>query len=332
MEYLISNAEKSIKITNRTKAFFENTTGEIYVYGASLCGYWIGYYLEKCGIEYKGYVDKSWQSGEYVYNGKPMYSLDCLRSGEEPKRLIISVKACDLAIRDILILPGNVSCVCLLPVYDFSARTDKIFDINFLLGYFRQKLFKGVMPTVLSNDCTAGMIYRCFHSLPWTPTVNAAIKPDDFIKLCMNPDKYLQKEAHEYFFAKQYMGGPNDVGIGLQIDDISLIFTHQHVSVTTVREIKKKTAEKVIERWNAAIKHINWEKIICVYDDFHYVLSDTQVERFMKVKKKKLLILNRSQWGDGYDRSILHASENPFFYPDIPVEKSFDVLGWMNGA
>ena len=47
----------NMKLINSFDAFFDNL-GDIFIYGAGNCGYWIGYYMEKCGIDFQGYIDK----------------------------------------------------------------------------------------------------------------------------------------------------------------------------------------------------------------------------------------------------------------------------------
>lgn len=52
-----------ITTTNDVKKFMEDTQGQLYIYGAGRIGWRVADYLNKCGIDFSGFIDKAAGTG-----------------------------------------------------------------------------------------------------------------------------------------------------------------------------------------------------------------------------------------------------------------------------
>ena len=92
-----------ITVTNDTKDFIENQKGEIFIYGAGNSGYWIGYYLNQCGIKFTGYFDRKSYFQNSQCNGRPVFQPQKLKEYEKKSiRVIVSPKAFETVLSDLL--------------------------------------------------------------------------------------------------------------------------------------------------------------------------------------------------------------------------------------
>lgn len=57
-----------VSATNDIQTFFEKEDGEIIIYGCGHYGGIIGDFMERCGIQFKMYIDKKW-GGKGLYRG-----------------------------------------------------------------------------------------------------------------------------------------------------------------------------------------------------------------------------------------------------------------------
>ena len=320
-----------IQVTNDTHDFFEKHNEEILIYGAGNAGYWIGHYMNRCGLDYSGYIDKKLDHEDVTYNDKPVYTPDKLKEYRgRSLRIIVSPHNYENVLADLLWMEHlyEFNALCLVPRYKHISTKEEGYHINKLLSYFRRKLFKGEVPTVISNNCAAGFIYDLMDMIMISPTINTGIVPDDFIKLCQNPEYYLNKDMdNELYFIRPY-GNPqldDDVPAG-KIKDITVQFGHVD------------STEGLVDRWNMMRKRVNWNRIIYVYctHDVYVPFSVANEKAFMSLPREHLLIVMRNAafWdnsftGNGFNKVFMQ--QNYLASPDSAIENYFDLLGWING-
>lgn len=314
-----------IKLTNNTKDFFERQSGEIFIYGAGNAGYWVGYYMNLCNIEFSAYLDKKIYIEGSKYNNKPVVYPQKLEEFKgKSVRIVVTPKNYEEVLADLLWLDSlyDFHALCLVPRFVHVSTRVEGYHINKLLSYFRRKLLKGDIPTIVSNNCAAGFIYDLLDCIMLSPTINTGIEPDDFLKLCKNPRYYFDSELGELMYCRPY-GNPQldrDEPVG-RLRDIFISFCHMD------------SVEGICERWNLMSKKINWDRLIfiaCEHDT--YVPFTIKNERdFLSLPEEKLLITmrNTSFWGDGgYNKVFMQ--QNYLAGSDSAIENYFDLLGWIN--
>lgn len=313
-----------IKVTNNTADFFENQKGQIFIYGAGNSGYWIGNYMNRCGISFLAYIDRNVAYNGALCNEKPVFLPEKLKEyNEHSIRLIISPHLYESVLCDLMFKEREygLNILCLIPRYMNYILCSEIYDINYLLAYFRRKLFVGDTPTIISNDCVAGEIYHAMDMIMLSPTINTVISPEDFVKLCFNSRKYFDMEGNKLFFNILPIGpetGEEKRAMpAIKLDDITVTFAH---TLQTV---------ELIERWNTMRKLINWNNIIYILRCNHISISMKVINEFSKLKEKHLLL---NYGGNGrifqeVDQMFLFTN---VFDPNRAIENEFDLLGWMN--
>ncbi len=315
-----------IKITNNTVDFLEKETGELFIYGAGNAGYWIGYYMNRCGLDFYAYFDKKKYREEAIYNGKPIFQPEKLKEYKEKSiRIIVSPMCYESVLADLLWMEHlyGFHALCLVPRYKHISTKEEGYHINKLLAYFRRRLFVGEIPTILSNNCTAGFIYDLMDMIMLSPTINTGICPTDFLKLCNDYKRYLNDEMVCDGFEKCYGNFRTvheNIPVG-RIGDIHVQFGHSEEN------------EDVYSRWNMMRLRINWNRIICVaYVEDNYLPFSIKNERdFMELPTEHLMIVSgKTPFYGGGLGSKLYMQENYFAKTDSAIENYFDLLGWMN--
>lgn len=314
-----------VSVTNNIKDFIENQKEELFIYGAGNSGYWIGYYLNRCGIDFSGYIDSNEKYRGALCQDKPVYQPQKLAEYKGKNlRLIISPRLFEPILSDLLFGERKYGfhALCLVPRFKHFNLEQEIYDINYFLGYFRRLLYKKDVPTIISNDCIAGEIYHLMNMPFLSPTINMVITPNDFLKLCQNPERYFNIEGKGLFYNILPLGTqPEDFKMGIpamKIDDITVTFAHPN----------GKSAE-LIERWNMKRREINWNNMIFVFRANHIAVPGDFIHEFSKLKEKHL-IMTYGENGVIY-RNIdqLFLSEY-IFGTGRAIENDFDLLGWLN--
>lgn len=314
-----------IAVTNDTKDFIENQDEELFIYGAGNSGYWIGYYLNQCGIEFSGYIDSNEKYCGAMCQGKPVNQPQKLSEYKERNiRLIISPRFYEPILSDLLFSTRKYGfhALCLVPQFVHFSSKREAYDINFFLGYFRRRLYKKETPTIISNDCTAGEIYHLMNMLMLSPTVNTYIPPNDFLKLCKAPERYFDIEGKGLFYNVLPIGDePEDCKMGLpamKIDDIIITFAHPNGK-----------SKELIDHWNMMRKKINWNNMIYIFRSNHMAISEDFIREFAKLKRKHLVMKYGVNGVRYRDINQLFFSEY-IFGADRAIENDFDLLGWLN--
>ncbi len=316
-----------IQVTNNVKDFLEKEEGEIFIYGAGNAGYWVGYYMNRCGYAFSGYLDKRIDHEGALYNGKPIYLNKKLLDAEykdRSLRIIVASQYYDQIVSELLWMDKfhKLNALCLIPRYTYPTIKGEGYNINHFLAFFRRKLFKGETPTIISNSCMAGLIYDMFDMVMLSPMINTAIEDaEKFTKLCKNLRRYMEIEMGDLFWKRPF-GNPafmEDTPCG-RIGDIEIFFAH----VDSMNGLK--------ERWDLMRKRINWNRVIYVMTEKqnHRNASFRALKEFMRLDGEKLFINSRNAYPVGNGIECVYCSEENFANKHTAIENYFDILGWMN--
>ena len=322
-----------ICITKDLKSFIEECNDEIMIYGAGNSGYWTGYYMNLCQVNFSCYLDKGIKVEGTLLNGKPILSpLNKLKEYDGKRiRIFVSVEQYQSAIYDLLELSQEYDfyAQCYIPLAyvikgGAERKEEESYAINAALGYFRKQQFNGSIPTILSNDCTAGGIYRTLGLPMISPTINVGILDNDFIKLCQNPKHYFDIELDSFEMGRlaYYVdGGPMSADLPCsKIDDITVYWAHSDPD------------GRFLERWNIMRKKVNYDNMIFCMNSTRIEISYGVWRQFSMLKQRHLAIMRHNRYAtaiNGGD-AVIANGKFPFWRMDTPIENHFDILGWIN--
>lgn len=307
-----------IRTTNNAKQFFEEEQADAtYIYGAGNPGQWVAKFMGRCGMDFDGFVDRAVTTDDCFVLGKRILHPKRLQ-GFQGKRikLVIAILNPKEALADLALL-DCCSLLCLVPIYKDFIRCDQRYDINKLLSYFRGKLLKGEMPTILSNTCNAGFIYRYLNGTMISPTINTGIPAAwDFIKLCKSPDVYLREDIR---FDHWTLFEGERVPVG-KVKDIEVLFAHS------------EDAGQAMRTWNKLRQWVNWAKMIFIMEDIEGFPIPYEAGKEFCALPGKHLLLKRDNLCISPDwNGIIHVEHSNFHVRDSAVENWFDLVGWLNG-
>lgn len=312
-----------IQTTNLAKNFFEDEmAGPIYIYGMGNPGYWVNYYMVRCNITFAGYIDKLADSSGSLLGWEklPIWHPSALKNmPDDSLRIIIAVGDPDSAIADLHWYADEKKLLCLTPLYNDVIHGTKTYNINKLLGYFRKKCLNNKMPSIFSDGCNASYIYFCFdQDIPNSPTINMGIDPEDFLKFCKNPTKYLACKAE---FSHWALDHSYKMVVG-KIGDITIRFDHTN------------DPEKCINRWNVARKLVDTDNIVCIMEewgDWRRKMTYDMMKEFCSLPYKHLMFTRHPICSPLPGLIQITKEECRFSSRDYAWENWFDLVGWLNG-
>lgn len=310
-----------IRTTTDTREFIENHNAPIFIYGAGNPGSWVARYMKRCGIGVVSFLDKCClreTDREVRVEGIKVFHPAVLEKYRgRCVRIVIAVHDVGSALAELHWCGEENELYCLLPYCLSVDGEGKQYDINGMLAYFRSKLLVKKVPTILSNQCDAGMIYHMLGVRRESPLINLIFKGEDFIRLCKEPQKYLERDMEEDGYSvingRCYPCG--------KINDISVILRHD------------LTAEKGVERWKRLKDRVDYSDMIFILSDAAGALSWKEQQDFLNLPGKKLLILTHSLYGmrAAQMKDVLYLEKDCFVNFDEACENYFDILGWING-
>ena len=146
-----------------------------------------------------------------------------------------------------------------------------------------KKKIKANNITILSNNCTAGVIYHLLGMKFYSPTINLYISPDDFVAFLENIDKYLSKEMVESVSDCGYPVG--------KLGDITIHFKHY----SSFEEAKAK--------WEERAKRINKGNIVAIMTDritattkYPYRCDDNTIVKFDNIPILKKVVFTSKKF------------------------------------
>lgn len=142
---------------------------------------------------------------------------------------------------------------------------------NFIWKKKRSKLIKKNIeyikgkniPTVLSCNCTGGVMYHELGAKFMSPTINMFMCCEDFIKFCENLDYYLkvdpvssEHDLNWHLKEKNIDGSNTDVEYPVMLlDDLTLFMVHYH------------SFEEARDKWNDRKRRVDFNNIRVIATD-----------------------------------------------------------------
>lgn len=114
-----------------------------------------------------------------------------------------------------------------------------------------RKDFENEKITILSNDCTGGVIYHQIGCRFDSPLINLRLNEFDFFKLLCNFDSYLDGELTELTAKQNY---PVGLLSAENLDPITINFVHY------------KSFKEAKEKWEARKKRINKDRLFVIFN------------------------------------------------------------------
>ena len=110
-------------------------------------------------------------------------------------------------------------------------------------------------PTIISNNCWAGIVSQYLGIKYYTPTIGLYFYADEYIKFISNfnyyiklPIKVIETEKSKHY--EEMKKKEHEKAIVGVLDDVEIVFLHY------------KTKEEVVEKWKRRVERINYDCII----------------------------------------------------------------------
>ncbi|MBP3723130.1 MAG: DUF1919 domain-containing protein [Selenomonadaceae bacterium] len=314
-----------LQVTNDTKDFIENHKSPIIIYSAGNTAHWTGVFMKKCSVDFLCFLDKSVTKESVYYEGKPLYHPRKLSEFRHQQlRIILPLVQYNEVVTELLFAAQkyDLDLLCLVPRYRRIVTKNMCYEINVMLGYFREKLLKcpkDKPPTILSDTCSAGIMYKMLGLPISSPTINVGINSVDFVKLCKNLTKYMEIPMEEIYFGRS-MPAPNGSSVYCpagKIDDVEILFAHE------------TELEKAKRSWNILRENLNYDDVICVLSDRFGAIPPDVMEEFANLPMRKIFLyyLRPPVF---IDKNILVENGNVFHDTYTVIENTFDILGFFN--
>ncbi len=176
--------------------------------------------------------------------------------------------------------------------------------------------------SIISSNCTGGVICHDLGLQFRSPFVNLYILPKDYIKMLENLYDYMQVEITE----EKNCDYSFPVG---KLKDIHVYFQHY------------KNFQEAKEKWNDRKKRINWKNMYFLFSDRDGCTIE-DIQKFNELNYENKLCFTHKQYDDigctyyfpGYENNdqigILTHFKNEKF--KIRYLDSFDYVKWLNGS
>lgn len=187
-----------------------------------------------------------------------------------------------------------------------------------------RKRFKKKDISIISTNCTGGILSHDLGLQFKSPTVNLFFCAEDFIKFCENLEYYLSIDEfvectdpsviEERTYPIVYLG------------DLTLFLVHYH----SVREAQ--------EKWNERKKRVNWDNIVIINTDREGMTEELK-ERFEKLPYRKVMFVHQPDekhpscfYIRGYENqnSVGIITDHDTWDGKRPIDQ-FDWVGFLNG-
>lgn len=172
----------------------------------------------------------------------------------------------------------------------FTKVKNKLLNLErrFYLWRKRRRL-KNKTPTIIANNCTAGVIYHDLGLKFNSPTVNLYFKAEDFLKFAENLKYYLSLEVKE-----TESNLPYPVGL---LGDVKIYFMHY------------KSFEEAKAKWEERSKRVDYGNVYIIMSEKEG-FSEQHALRFENLNyENKVLLTHRTMPQISSSRCI-HGFEN----------------------
>ena len=187
-----------------------------------------------------------------------------------------------------------------------------------------RKRLKNRNATIISTNCTGGILSHDLGLQFKSPTVNLFFRAEDFIKFCENLKYYLSIDEFVECTDPKIIG-QRTYPIAY-LGDLVLFLVHYH----SVREAQKK--------WNERKKRVNWDNIVIINTDREGMTEELK-ERFEKLPYRKVMFVHQPDekhsscfYIRGYENqeSVGIITDHDTWDGKRPIDQ-FDWIGFLNG-
>lgn len=278
--------------------------------------------MKKCYVEFEGFIDKAALRPDcFLLDKRVIHPNKLFSFGKIKMRIIIAALKSNEILEELSRQAEGMDIYCMLPVYkDFISGVER-YDVNKFLSFFRAQLIPEEIPTIFSERCTAGIIYRALGKNMISPTINTGISKKDFLKICKNP-RYYFSEDMVFGYWTVWHSRTKFVG---KVKDVEVLFGHT------------EDASQAIKRWNKMRKWINWDNIIYIMTDRdrnnggREMIPYQLAKEFCALKAKHLLIMEHNLYISKELRGGMFVNHKHFHDRNRVIENWFDLVGWING-
>ena len=190
-------------------------------------------------------------------------------------------------------------------------------NYNDMFAPVRKKLLKRDDFTIFSNTCAGTRIYCLANTQFNTPVIASIIYPEDYLKLCQNPEHYMDKKIQFKEYGTTYLSDCLSKYPILKLDDILVHCVHS------------KSVENAVDDWNKRRSRFNKDNFFMIFDTLHFKPTLSVLKDFLNIPHGKKFIL-QYHIGQLLEHSMIVPESQGLFNVSHPVEYWFDVVGWLN--
>lgn len=202
-------------------------------------------------------------------------------------------------------------------------KVHKVVKILRRIYYFRLKMrLKNTEPTIISNNCFGGYVYKNLGLKYMSPTVNLSIKMLDFLEFANNLEGYLSAELTEASADEE----SEDYPVGKLVYNGHPIYVHF---------LHYRTFEDAADKWNRRKTRVNYDNLYIIVCTKY--LNDDCVQGFADLPyEHKMLISGRAD--TGYPGAIFkdafsYGGEILKYKSDMSIKRpmdDIDYVGFLN--
>lgn len=187
-----------------------------------------------------------------------------------------------------------------------------------------QKRLQDKNITIISMNCTGGILSHDLGLQFKSPTVNLFFRAEDFIKFCEDLEYYLSIDEFVECTDPKIIGKRTYPIVYL--GDLVLFLVHYH----SVKEAQVK--------WNKRKKRVNWNNIVIINTDREGMTEELK-NRFEELPYRKVMFVNQPDerhpncfYIKGYEnqKSVGIITNHDTWDGKRPVDQ-FDWVGFFNG-
>lgn len=160
--------------------------------------------------------------------------------------------------------------------------------INKFGSSFRRKKLNIKNPTIISNNCWAGIVSQYLGIKYYTPTIGLYFFSEEYIKFLERFDYYIKQKLEiidtkdSKYYDEMIKKNHQNAVVG-KLDDVEIVFLHM------------KTGEEAIEKWNKRVKRINRKNIIFKFCEQNECSSE-HIKRFENLPFKNKICFTTKEY------------------------------------
>lgn len=169
---------------------------------------------------------------------------------------------------------------------------------------------KNTSPSILCNNCVAGVIYHDLGLKFNSPTINLFMRPDSYIRYLTDIEYYLKCELVES--AEENIAYP--VGVLKPYDG-----THEEVKIFFQHY---KTFENAREKWAERSSRIDFDNLYVIFEFFDNLYDEENLTRFAALPFKHKIALTHKPYPGMENTFCLNCYEKK-----LPISSCLDYRG-----